>query len=50
MRIGFTGTSTRPPFSSIVVWRPHEQREPPKGFHVRVGPHDIIDEGKFCPI
>ena len=47
--IGGTGTITRPPFHKIVVWRPHEQLEPPDDFDVRVDQNDMIVEGKFCP-
>ena len=49
VRIGSTGTSTRPPFSDIVVWRIDEQ-EPQKEYHVKVLPNGIIFQGKFCPI
>ena len=48
--IGGTGTRTRPPFSRIVVWRQHEQRQPPEGYDVIVDQNDMIVQGKFCPI
>ena len=48
--IGGTGTRTRPPFSRLVVWRPHEQLEPPEDYDVRVDRNDMIVQGKFCPI
>jgi len=48
VRIGCTGTRTRPPFSRLNVWRPHEQE--PEAYDVRVDLIDAIVEGKFCPI
>ena len=48
MIMGGPGTRIRPPFSRIVVWRPHEQLQPPDEFDVRVDRNDMIVEGKFC--
>jgi len=48
VRIGCTGTRTRPPFSRLNVWRPHEQE--PEAYDVRVNLVDAIVEGKFYPI
>ena len=45
--VGGKGTRTRPPFSRIVVWRPHEQLEPPEDYDVRVDQYDMIVQGKF---
>ena len=50
VRIGGIGTRTRPPFSTLIVWRPHEQLEPPEDYDVRVDLNDMIVQGKFCPI
>lgn len=46
MKIGYKGTSTKPPFSKIEVWRPSE-REPRKYHDVKVDRNDVIVEDKF---
>lgn len=47
--IGCTGTSTRPPFSRLNVWRRLFEQEP-EAYDVQVDLNDVILEGKFYPI
>ena len=45
------GTSTKPPFSRLDVWRPHELQREPESYDIKVNPNGaIVSGGKFCPI
>ena len=45
VKIGCTGTSTKPPFARLNVWR-QDEREP-ESYDVKVDLNDFIVEGKF---
>ena len=45
VNIGFPGTSTKPPFTKLNVWRPDENE--PMYYDVKVDLNDVIVQGKF---
>lgn len=48
VRIGCSGTRSKPPFSTINEWR--QDQRLPKSYDVRVDLNGFIFDGKFCLI